>query len=314
MMATSGHEMQAFLLVAGIVLVLITATVAGLLLKLRVADSRLHAATIDNLNARVYSWWLIAGALGLALWGGRGAVIGLFAWVSFVASREFGAPHGQTQADRLTHASLRWIALPLQYLFVWLQWHALFIAFLPLCAVVALPLLRAATGSGPERKSSAGLLLCVYAVSYVPALLTLEIPGYEGRNLFLLTFLLVITQSSDVLQYLWGKMLGRRPIAPRISPNKTVEGAIGGVACASALGVLLAPVTPFGPAQAGAVALSVALAGFAGGLLFSAIKRSRGIKDWSDLIPGHGGILDRIDSLVLSAPLFFYFVYFAWAR
>jgi len=313
MMATSGHEMQAYLLVAGIVIVLITATVTGLILKVRIADGRMHAA-IDNLNARVYSWWLIAGALGLALWCGRAAVIGLFACISVVALREFCIPHGQTPADRLIQASLRWIALPLQYLFVWLQWHALFIAFLPLCAIVVLPLLRAATGSAPERKSSAGLLLCVYAVSYVPALLTLEIPGYEGRNPFLLTFLLVITQASDVLQYLWGKMLGRRPIAPRISPNKTVEGAIGGIACASAIGVLLAPITPFSPAQAGVVAFAVALAGFVGGLLLSAIKRRRGIKDWSDLIPGHGGILDRLDSLVLSAPLFFYFVYFAWAR
>ena len=313
MMSATRHELQAYLLIAGIVIVLITATVAGLILKLRIAHGRLHP-TIDNLNARVYSWWIIAGALGLALWGGGAAVIGLFACVSLVALREFGTPHAQTRSDRLINASLQWIALPLQYLFVWLQWHVLFIIFLPLYAFGILPLLRAVARAKPELKSSAGLLLCVYSVSHVPALLALAIPEYEGRNLFLVTFLLVITQSSDVLQYLWGKMLGRRPIAPRISPHKTMEGAIGGIACAAALGMLLAPITPFSPAEAGAIAFVLALTGFLGGLLLSAIKRSRGIKDWSDSLPGHGGFLDRVDSLVLSAPFFFYLVYFAWAR
>jgi phosphatidate cytidylyltransferase len=311
MIAVTGHELQGYLLAGGVVVVLITATVAGFILKLRVAAGRMHAA-IDNLNARVYSWWIIAGALGLALWGGRAAVIGLFACASMVALREFCAPHRRTGADRLIYAAARWIAVPLQYLFVWLEWHMLFVCFLPLCAA-ALLAVRAGWRSEQALRAPAGLVLCVYPISYVPALLALQIPGYEGRNLFLLTFLIVITQASDVLQYLWGKTLGRRPIAPEISPNKTVEGAIGGIACASALGVLLAPITPFSAAQAAAISLAVTLFGFLGGLLLSAIKRRRGIKDWSDLIPGHGGILDRLDSLVLSAPFFYFLVCCAWS-
>ena len=301
------------MLAAGIVALLVTASAAGLILKLRAANGQPHA-TIDNLNARVGSWWIIAAAFGLALWAGRTAIIALFAWVSFVALGEFFAGRAQTLADRVIHASCRWIAVPLQYLFVWLEWQALFVLFLPLFAIVVVPLLRAAFSSKQALRSPAGLLLCGYVISHIPAILTLEIPGHAGGNLLLLAFLIVITQLSDVLQYLWGKAAGRHPIAPKISPAKTVEGALGGIACASLLGALLAPITPFSVAQAGVIALAVAILGFAGGLLLSAIKRSRGIKDWGDLIPGHGGMLDRIDSLLLSAPFFFYTVYCGWAR
>jgi phosphatidate cytidylyltransferase len=309
----TGHEHHAGVLAAGIVALLITASAAGWILKLRAANGQPHA-TIDNLNARVCSWWIIAAAFGLALWAGRAALITLFAWVSFVALGEFLAGRTQTRADRVIHASCRWIAVPLQYLFIWLEWHALFFFFLPLYALIAVPLLRMAFASKQELQSAAGLLLCGYAISHVPAILMLEIAGHAERNLLLLAFLIVITQLSDVLQYLWGKAVGRHPIAPRISPAKTVEGALGGIACASLLGALLAPITPFSVVQAWVVALTIAVLGFAGGLWLSAIKRSRGIKDWSALIPGHGGMLDRLDSLVLSAPFFFYAVCWFWAR
>jgi len=164
-----------------------------------------------------------------------------------------------------------------------------------------------------QTTGSSGESIAAGIVFTIPAILTLEIAGYGERNLFLIAFLIVITQSSDVLQYLWGKAAGRHLIAPKISPAKTVEGTLGGIACATLLSALAAPMTPFSVAQAALMALAVAVLGFAGGLLLSAIKRSRGIKDWSDLIPGHGGMLDRLDSLVLSAPFFFYAVHFGWA-
>jgi len=146
----------------------------------------------------------------------------------------------------------------------------------------------------------------------VPALLALEIPGYEGRNAFLLVFFILVVQSSDVLQYLWGKLAGRRQIAPRLSPSKTVEGMVGGVLSATALGAILAPITPFTPAEAAIISLGVTLLGFAGGLLMSAWKRRRGIKDWGTMIRGHGGMLDRLDSVCLSAPVFLHVVRLGW--
>jgi phosphatidate cytidylyltransferase len=157
-----------------------------------------------------------------------------------------------------------------------------------------------------------GMALCVLGVSFAPALLTLELPGHPGRGRFLLMFLLLVTQLSDVFQFIWGKLFGRHALAPRISPSKTLEGLVGGVLSASALGAALAWMTPFTPLQAAWLALGVALLGVAGGLLLSAEKRRRGIKDWGTLVPGHGGVLDRLDSLCLSAPGFYVVVKAGW--
>jgi phosphatidate cytidylyltransferase len=142
-------------------------------------------------------------------------------------------------------------------------------------------------------------------------LLLLDIPGYAGRNALLLAYLVLVTQSSDVLQYIWGKLCGKHPIAPGISPSKTVEGFAGGVISATLLGASLWWITPFSAVEATLVSLLLALLGFAGGLFMSAQKRARGIKDWGDLIRGHGGMLDRIDSLWLPAPLFYVYVRYA---
>jgi phosphatidate cytidylyltransferase len=134
----------------------------------------------------------------------------------------------------------------------------------------------------------------------------LNIPGYEGRSALLAVFLLIVVQSSDVLQYVWGKMMGRHKIAPEVSPSKTVEGFLGGVASATALGAALWQITPFSALQAAGMALAITIMGFLGGLVMSAIKRDRGVKDWGQLIEGHGGMLDRLDSVAFSAPIFFH--------
>src|SRR5205085_5068317 len=146
----------------------------------------------------------------------------------------------------------------------------------------------------------------VFCVSHVPALLTLKIPGYQDRNLLLIAFLVLVVQGSDVLQYVWGKLFGRHKIAPRLSPSKTVEGFAGGVLSATVIGAALWWITPFSPWQAAATALLINLMGFFGGLVMSAIKRDRDVKDWGQLIEGHGGMLDRLDSVAFSAPILFH--------
>jgi phosphatidate cytidylyltransferase len=156
-------------------------------------------------------------------------------------------------------------------------------------------------------------MICVYCISHVPALLMLDIPGYAGRNAFLLVFLILVVQSSDVLQYVWGKLLGGIQVAPQVSPSKTLEGLAGGVASATLLGASLWWITPFSFLQAAAVSLMIALAGFLGGLVMSAIKRDRGVKDWGTMIEGHGGMLDRLDSVCFSAPIFFHVVRYWWS-
>jgi phosphatidate cytidylyltransferase len=129
-----------------------------------------------------------------------------------------------------------------------------------------------------------------------------------------MVFLVLITQVSDIMQYVWGKLLGRHPVAPQISPSKTIEGLIGGVLSATILGALLWRITPFTICQAALMAFLIAVLGFLGGLVLSAIKRDRGIKDWGNLIEGHGGMLDRIDSLCFSAPVFFHLTRYFFAE
>jgi phosphatidate cytidylyltransferase len=139
-------------------------------------------------------------------------------------------------------------------------------------------------------------------------MLMLQILRYRGEGAKLLLFLATVVQLGDVLQYVFGKTLGTRRIVPRVSPNKTWEGTVGGIASASLVGALLWWATPFSFWAAGAIALAINLAGFAGGLTLSAIKRDLGVKDFGTLIEGHGGVLDRIDSLCFAAPLFFHIV------
>jgi phosphatidate cytidylyltransferase len=136
--------------------------------------------------------------------------------------------------------------------------------------------------------------------------------GYEGRGLLLVAFLVVVVQSSDVLQYVWGKLLGRRKVAPNLSPSKTWEGLIGGTLSATLLGTALYWITPFTPLQAAGLSLVITVMGFFGGLVMSAIKRDRGVKDWGRMIEGHGGMLDRLDSVIFAAPIFFHLVRYGW--
>jgi phosphatidate cytidylyltransferase len=266
---------------------------------------------VRNLNARIRAWWFMAAFFGAAVVAGHGASVLLFAAMSFLALREFVTLVPTRRGD---HRALFWsffVILPVHYYFVWTEWYGLFSILIPVYACLWIPIRAAMAGETEDflartARVQWGLLVCIYFVSYAPALLTLQIPGYEGENAKLLLFLVCVVQMSDVLQYVWGKLLGRTPIAPRVSPSKTVEGFAGGIASAVALGAGLWWITPFTPWQAAGMALAICLMGFSGGLVMSAIKRDRGVKDFGVLIEGHGGMLDRIDSLCFSAPLFFH--------
>jgi len=296
-----------FLAVVGLLAI---ATLVGRALARGAGDAQ-RARTIANLNARTRSWWVMAVIFALSVAVGRIGSIVLFGFTSFLALREFVT---LTPTRRGDHRALFWAffaVTPLQYVLVAVGWYGLFGILVPVYAFLLLPA-RSAIAGDTERflertaKLQWGLMLCVYCVSHVPALLTLEIPGYEGENAKLLFFLVFVDQMSDVLQYVFGKLFGRRKIAPSVSPNKTWEGFLGGIACATLLGTALWWITPFEPLQAAGMSLAITLLGFAGGLVLSAIKRDRGVKDFGTMIEGHGGVLDRIDSLCFAAPIFFH--------
>jgi phosphatidate cytidylyltransferase len=297
-------------LFGGVAVTLVLATAVGQALRLSV-DGPGARATIANVNARIGAWWLMSAAFLVAtLTGGVGSVV-LFALVSGLALREFVTLSPTSRAD---HRALAWAffaVIPVQYVLVGVQWYGLFSIMIPVYVFLLLATRMVLVGETEgflERAATVqwGLMACVYCVSYAPALLLLDIDGYDAGSGKLLLFLVVVVQASDVLQFVWGKLLGRRRIAPTVSPNKTWEGFAGGVACATLLGTGLWWATPFNPWQAAAMSMLIALAGFAGGLVMSAIKRDRGVKDYGGLLPGHGGVLDRIDSLLFAAPIFFH--------
>jgi phosphatidate cytidylyltransferase len=305
-----SYRQQTLVIFAALGGLLLVASLLGWLLKRFRAKGAPHAV-IDNLNARIYGWWVMVAVMGLAFALGRSGVMVLFAFVSFSALREFITITYTRRGDHFALALSFFFFLPLQFYLVWLGWYGMYSILIPVYAFLALPIVATFSGDTTrflERTAKVhwGLMVSVYCISHVPALLTLEIPGYQGRQLLLIVFLVLVVQGSDVLQYVWGTLLGKHLIAPRLSAAKTTEGFLGGVLSASVLGAALHWITPFGVWQAGAIALLVTLVGFLGGLVMSAVKRDRGIKDWGAMIEGHGGMLDRVDSVCFAAPIFFH--------
>ena len=310
-------QQQTVSLFAGIGVVLLVASLVGYALKTVVAKGQPHS-TIDNLNARIKAWWVMVLVIGCAFLFGKNGVMLLFLFISFAALREFMSLTYTRGGDYLALAAAFFVVLPLQYLLIYIDWYGLYSIFIPVYVFLLLPILEAIAGDTKrflERtaKMQWGLMICVFCISHVPALLTLDIPGYDERNLLLIVFLVFVVQSSDVLQYVWGKLFGKRKVAPEVSPSKTVEGLVGGVLSATALGAALWWITPFSPWQAALMAFAITVMGFFGGLVMSAIKRDRGVKDWGHMIEGHGGMLDRLDSVVFAAPIFFHLTRYWWA-
>jgi len=303
-------------LFGGMIAILTVASVIGAILRRRVTSEG-GKKVVDNLVARTRAWWLMCAVFGTALAIGRLAPVFMFGFTSFLALREFITLTPTRLGD---HRALFWaffIILPLHYWTLAVQWYGLFVVLIPVYAFLFIPI-RVAIAGETERflertaKIQWGLMVCVYFTSYAPALLMLRIPGFSAenpaQNAKLLFFLVFVTQISDALQYVWGKLCGKRPVAPKISPNKTLEGLVGGGLSATLLGGCLWWSTPFTFLQAAGLSAAIVAMGFCGGLVMSAIKRDRGVKDYGESIPGHGGVMDRIDSLCFAAPVFFHLV------
>ena len=304
---TGPHEL--IWLSLGVAGVLIVATIVGQALAWRAGPE--PGAVIENLNQRIFAWWVMVGLLAIAFTFGKGGVTLLFAFASFTALREFLTLTPTRQGDHWALLAVFLLGLPIQYYLVWTEWYGLYSIFIPVYGFLILPIIAALSGDSTrflERIAFVqwGLMICVFCVSHAPAMLALNIPGFEGKQLLLIAFLVIVVQGSDVLQYIFGKLFGKIKVAPNLSPSKTWEGLIGGVASATALGAALWWITPFSPLQAAAMSFVICLMGFFGGLVMSAIKRDRGVKDWGRMIEGHGGMLDRLDSVVFAAPIFFH--------
>jgi phosphatidate cytidylyltransferase len=311
----TGATADLWMLLAGLGGVLVAASLIGAILADRNGADN---PVIENLNARIKAWWVMVILMGLALTFGKAGACVLFAFCSFAALREFLTLTDTRRADHTALAASFFVVIPLQYYLIWTEWYGLYSIYIPVYAFLLMPIivaLRGDTGRFLSRVAEVqwALMVCVFCVSHVPALLSLQIPGFEGRNVLLIAFLVVVVQGSDVAQYIWGKLFGRTKIAPALSPSKTWEGFIGGALSAILIGAGLSFLTPFTPLQAGGMAFVIVLMGFFGGLVMSAIKRDRGVKDWGQMIAGHGGFIDRLDSVIFSAPIFFHLTRFYWS-
>jgi len=291
----------------GIIGLLAVATLLGALLARAKPDK-----DFTELNARIRSWWLMAGVFMLAILLSRAVSLVFLTFLSFLALKEYLSLIPTRRADR---GVLLWVylAVPLQYLWVWVDWYGMFIIFIPVYMFILIPVRMVLHGQTEGFLRAAGtihwgLMTTVFTLSHMAYLLQLpEKGGAAGASLVL--FLVLVTQFNDVAQYTWGKLFGRHKVMPTVSPNKTYEGLLGGMATSFVLVYFLAPqLTPLTRNESLVAGFFLPLAGFLGDVSVSAIKRDIGVKDSGSSIPGHGGVLDRVNSLTFTAPLFFHFL------
>ena len=270
-----------------------------------------------ELQQRLTSWCWIVAIFATTLVANRSISLGLFWFLSFLAFKEYISLIPTRLADRRV---LFWayLAIVIQYYWISIHWYVMFLIFIPIYAFLFLPMRMVIAGETEGFLKAIGtihwgLMLTVFSLGHLAYLLVLPdlgnpIAGSAG----LVLYLVLLTELNDIAQYIWGKSFGRHPVTPTVSPNKTWEGLLGGILTTTSLAVAIAPwLTPFDLIHALGIGLIIGGAGFIGDVTISALKRDLGVKDSGTLIPGHGGILDRIDSLTYTAPLFFHFtVYF----
>ncbi len=295
----------------GIFIVLIIAQTV-----VQVSKNKFSSSTYKNLKARIKSWWVIILSLFIALYS-KNFFIAYMGFIMFLGLKEYFSIIEIRAEDRKL-VFLMYLTIPIQQYLIYIQWYDLFVIFVPvyvffiLSAIITL-----------EQKTDGilkaggtmfwGIMITVYSMGYISYCYTLyynsEFINFIGRNL--VTFVLVLTEGNDVFQYIWGKKFGKRKIIPLISPNKTWAGFVGGVISTSILAYLLA-ILLFDKISifSALMGAGIAILGFLGDIFVSGIKRDLNLKDTSQLIPGHGGILDRMDSLIFVSPLFFHTIYY----
>ncbi|MFD1008623.1 phosphatidate cytidylyltransferase [Oceanisphaera ostreae] len=269
----------------------------------------------EELMLRTKSWWWIIGLVLAALYMGQKTTTIFFAFVSFLALKEFYSIAPLRTVDRRL-VFWAYLSIPVQYYFAYIQWYGMFIIFIPVYMFLFLPMRSTLIGEtkGYIQANATiqwSLMLAVFTLSHIAYLVNLGRFNEQSGFIGLVLFLLFITQSNDVSQYVFGKLFGKHKIIPKVSPNKTWEGFLGGLVMTTILAGLLAPFLTILSWQQGLVAGAlIASVGFIGDVVLSSIKRDIGIKDTGSLIPGHGGLLDRVDSLMYSTPIFFHYFYY----
>lgn len=296
--------------IIGVIALLVIASTVGWVLS-KTTKSESGVATITNLNQRINAWWSMIIIFLISFWAGPTATIILFGFISLFALREFITLTPTRAADHYALFAAFFILIPAQYFLIGIHWYSMFTLLVPVYAFLLLPaiaVLGQDTSHFMERtaKIQWGVMICVFCISHAPALMLLDLENYKDQNALLLFYLIFVVQISDVLQYVFGKIFGKHKVAPQVSPSKTVEGLVGGGLTATLIGGCMFWITPFSFTQSLLMSFIIVTMGFLGGLVMSAMKRSMSAKDWGTMIKGHGGMLDRMDSICFAAPIFFH--------
>jgi len=270
---------------------------------------------VRELQQRTKSWWVMASVFILATVLHPSISFVAFGLLSFAALRELASISKNIRPEDRRVIIWCYLAIPVQYFLAYMGYFNLFIIFIPVFMFIWIPFVLVIRGFTVEIGRSMSvlpvqLMFTVFSISHLAYLLSLpELTGFNAGGRGLLLFVVFLTEMNDVFQFTWGKILGKHKIIEKISPNKTWEGFIGGFITTVVVAYFIRFLTPFTAIEALFAGAIIAGGGFIGDIIVSAIKRDIGLKDTGNLIPGHGGILDRIDSLAIAAPSFFYFVY-----
>jgi len=329
-------DVRIYMLLAVVLGTLGIATIVGAIMSRR-EKVGIESALVRRFNHKVRVWWMMAVIFAFGLLLGRIGAVVLFGLVSFWALREFIT---MTPTRRGDHRTLFWVFFiftPLQYVLIalgsnppdWLggakdiDYYDYYSIMIPVYASLFIPA-RAAIAGDYKRflersaKIQSGLLICVYSLSYAPAILDLKLiqtggQVWNGSPASVLIFLVLIAQLASVLERGWGRLAGRHVIAEKINASRTWEGFLGSMVTTGLVAAALYWATPFHPWEAGIVGAVVTVMAGAGTMTMSAIKRDRGVNDTGTLVQGHAGVLDQIDNICFAAPVFYHLTRFFWS-
>ena len=296
-------------------LLLVSAVAFGLSLRDSHEDD-VHSQRLQDFNAVLSTSWVMSTVFWVGWALGETFATVLFGFVAFFALREFISLSPTRQGDHRSLVLAFFGVLPMQFALVINRNFDLVTVFIPVYVFLAIPVVSA-LANDPERflernaKLQWGIMVCVYGISHVPALLLLKFPEYDGKNAFLVFFLVFVVQSCMLIQHLANRRWPRQSSAPRVSKSFNWRTWALAVGAASLIGGVLAGLTPFKPGQAVAMALIACVSGSLGHLVIKALKRDRGITSWGregKSITGATGLLDRVDALCFAAPVFFHSV------
>jgi phosphatidate cytidylyltransferase len=284
------------------------------------------SATGRDIAVRTQTWCWMVGLVLLAISANKVAIVALLGFLSFASLREYFSLlpmyHYGTflRADDRAAIGLSYLTIPVVFYLAAIPWYGLYIILIPVYAALCLPVLLVGKDNPRGMLVSfggilIGLVLFVYLFSHAALLVHL--------GPFLLLYALLVTEIRDVLAYCFGKLLAPLPfawlhvaVAPHINPRKTWAGAALAAAGCAGVSLVLAPLMPRLPGGVPSrwfllgLGFGVGWFGLVGDLAIGAIKRDLQVKDTGHMLPGHGGVIDRINGIIFTVPVIFHFLYY----